>query len=165
MAKPRTQITVDEIARFVARDHSQSTANCRVLLDAIAQLRQQLGNLADQPDSGEIYIITVMTRPRSKVAVRRTDGELVRYESRDTRSWGWYPTLAEAERALDANLTDMHETQYDVAVIERQPPGICAGATEESWWIFDPAANEALGGYVRGAKPEDLAQIVQFGMA
>lgn len=39
MVKPRSKISVAEIEQYVARGHSQSAANCRVLLDEIHRLR------------------------------------------------------------------------------------------------------------------------------
>lgn len=40
--KPRTHNTVADIERFVAQGYSQSAGNCRVLLDEITRLRQEI---------------------------------------------------------------------------------------------------------------------------
>jgi hypothetical protein len=43
--KPRTQNTVADIERFVSLGYSQSAGNCRVLLDEITRLRQEVKSL------------------------------------------------------------------------------------------------------------------------
>lgn len=173
MTKPRASNTVQDIANFVAHGHSQSAANCRVLLDEIERLRGELKRhgLASRPEAAGrsgIYVITVLTtlRPRPIVVPGRygAPARIDEIAHRDSRSWGWYATLAEAEDALAHNVTDMHEGLYDIAVLERVPAGVLAFAQQESWWRFDPAANAGAGGYTRAERPDDLDNVLNFAL-
>lgn len=58
--KPRSNNKINDIARFVAAGHSQSAANCRVLLDRIQHLesenKQLRQALAPFVKSGELLV-------------------------------------------------------------------------------------------------------------
>lgn len=162
MAKPRTENSIADIARFAAQGHAQSPANVRVLLDEIERLRNALR--AKTPAPQAIYVVTVMTDLRRKTIVvpgRYAAPDRTReVEHRDSRSWGWYATLAEAEAALKMNYADMHEGIYDIAVIERYEPGILPVAAAQSWWRFEPR----IKGYEPAERPADLETVVNFAL-
>lgn len=98
-----------------------------------------------------IYTMTVMRF--SKKDKRKTS----------QRVWGWYPTFAEAKRAVLGNYGDMFESgYYQLAVIEEMRAGCLAMSTNE-WWYE--------GTYVNGQtkvkkieKPKQFQRIVHFSM-
>lgn len=55
----------------------------------------------------------------------------------DFRTFGYYPTLWEAERALQENRLDLHEYRYMYAVIEHIEPGIHPNAQALAWYKYD----------------------------
>jgi hypothetical protein len=114
-----------------------------------------------------IFIVTVFTRVKPKlVAINGgpNKGSIREHQLRDTRTWGWFQTLEDASEALRINDGDMHETTYDLAVVEKTGWGSMAMAEEETWFAFDRAANEGRGGYVPAGRPADLDGVVGFGM-
>jgi hypothetical protein len=114
---------------------------------------------------GGLYFVTVLGRlkpTRRLIETGPRKGEILEREARSQRCWGYLETLAEAEEALIQNVTDMHETIYELAVIERIEAGILGQAVEISWWRFDREARGGTGGYVKAAKPADLESLVHF---
>lgn len=76
--KPRTSNTIDDIRRFVAAGHSQSPANCRVLLDEINRLagnqREDWKPIASAPRDGTlIQIVYTGTRGERKIDIGAYD--------------------------------------------------------------------------------------------
>jgi prepilin-type processing-associated H-X9-DG protein len=107
-----------------------------------------------------IFVITVITPPRDR-NVAMADGSVrLVPDQRSSRAWGWYADLEKARDALARNLTDLHETIYDDAVIEEVEEGVCPEIVAEHWFRFDHAAN----GYVPCDKPADLANQAHFGI-
>jgi len=82
--KPRTSNSVADIAKFVAAGHSQSAANCRVLLDEIERLRRDndrlevsIGWLADVTAAtayslGELKSTSKYERGRQALILEKT---------------------------------------------------------------------------------------------
>jgi len=58
---------------------------------------------------------------------------------RESRSWGWMPTLKGAQTAVRKNSADMHECMYNYCLIEQVPAGIIPiGAKVMGWYKWDP---------------------------
>lgn len=55
----------------------------------------------------------------------------------DIRTFGYFKSLHDAEKALVLNTYDMHETMYNYAVIERIGEGIHPNAQAISWFEYD----------------------------
>lgn len=53
---------------------------------------------------------------------------------RDSRCWGWFPTEAEAKKAVKKNAGDMFEMSYTHIVIEKVPAGIVVMAEAVHWY-------------------------------
>ena len=52
-------------------------------------------------------------------------------------TWGYYWNREEAIDAVHRNVTDMHETIYPYAIIERLEPGLFPGPKEREWFGWD----------------------------
>ena len=52
-------------------------------------------------------------------------------------AWGYYWNREEAIDAVHRNVTDMHETIYPYAIIERLEPGLFPGPKEREWFGWD----------------------------
>lgn len=107
-----------------------------------------------------IFIITVMTEARDKPVAMRDGTVKVMPDQRDNRTWGWYGQLDAALDAVHRNLTDLHETVYDYAVIEETGEGVCPDIVSERWFRFSRSEN----GYRPCEKPADLRQVTHFAM-
>lgn len=55
----------------------------------------------------------------------------------DQRAWGYYYKFADAKRAVENNLTNLHENCYNYALIERIDQGICGYAEQMQWYVWD----------------------------
>lgn len=67
-----------------------------------------------------------------------------------SRCFGYKEFLYDAERALNENHLDMHETIYHYAVIEKIGPYIHPEVEEEYWFKYDKEKD----GFFRIEKPE-----------
>ena len=52
-------------------------------------------------------------------------------------AWGYYWRKEDAVRAVHRNITDMHETIYPYAIIERLKPGLFPVPKEREWFGWD----------------------------
>ena len=52
-------------------------------------------------------------------------------------AWGYYWNREDAVRAVHRNVTDMHETIYPYAIIERLEPGLFPVPKEREWFGWD----------------------------
>ena len=52
-------------------------------------------------------------------------------------AWGYYWNRENAVDAVHRNVTDMHETIYPYAIIERLEPGLFPGPKEREWFGWD----------------------------
>lgn len=89
--------------------------------------------------------------------------------TRNQRTWGWFPTFEEAEKAVLSNATDMFECNYyNLAVIEEVESGLIAHVVQEKWYkavyssfsgknCFNPQVSEI-------PKPKCFKYTVNFGM-
>lgn len=83
-----------------------------------------------------------------------------------SRSWGWFPTRAEAQAA--ATSLDTEAGYYNYAVIEEFEPGVCTlnvGLFEwpddgQEWYKHD----ESLNKFVRCERPEEYKQVCNIGL-
>jgi hypothetical protein len=66
------------------------------------------------------------------------------------RCWGYYSDHDKALSALHENRTDMWETIYDYAVLEKIPEGLIPDPEEVQWFKFDMKRN----GYFEIPMPE-----------
>ena len=64
-------------------------------------------------------------------------------------AWGYYWRREDAVRAVHRNVTDMHETIYPYAIIERLEPGLFPAPKERKWYD----RNEGKGGYCESEVP------------
>lgn len=74
-----------------------------------------------------IYTVTVL---------READPENPRAFPKCRRVWGFETTLAEAEKVVSGNLSDLFEFYYQYAVIEEVPAGVPAWGYGplKTWW-------------------------------
>ena len=56
-------------------------------------------------------------------------------------AWGYYWRKEDAVRAVHRNVTDMHETIYPYAIIERLEPGLFPVPKEREWFGWDEEKN------------------------
>lgn len=88
------------------------------------------------PDVSPIYTVTVMYlgfKDRKPGEENTTNPREV--EMKRSRTWGWYPTLERATKAVMENHTDMYEMgYYNCACIEERPTGAAALPTKEHWF-------------------------------
>ena len=52
-------------------------------------------------------------------------------------AWGYYRNREDAVRAVHKNVTDIHETIYPYAIIERLEPGLFPVPKEREWFGWD----------------------------
>ena len=72
------------------------------------------------------------------------------------RTWGFYSERETAVQALHENWTDMWETCYDYAVIEKYDEGIShCNFDSRQWFKFD----EERGGYFEIAEPKCVKHV------
>ena len=76
----------------------------------------------------------------------------------DQRTWGYYKEREMAVQALHENWTDMQETLYSYALIEKIEEGISATANERQWFKWDVARQ----GFFEIEEPECVEHIVNF---
>jgi len=81
------------------------------------------------------YIYTV-----TSIDGRQLESGKFNSKAHDPRCWGWYPTLKEAQTAVDNNAGDMAECcYYTHALIQKLGSGIPAemfSETKEYWYIW-----------------------------
>jgi hypothetical protein len=105
-----------------------------------------------------IYVLTVMQLGDEQCAIKRS------------RTWGWFPDLAEAEKVVRSNAPDIYANgAYTTAVVEEMGAGPLTLATSEHWYRakrIKPGGIESPGTYEVEPidKPELLRGIVGFGM-
>jgi hypothetical protein len=61
-------------------------------------------------------------------------------KSYTTRSWGWFPTLAQAEECVrdeESNDLIFESGTFQWAIIEEVPPGFMGGAADRKTWWFE----------------------------
>lgn len=68
-------------------------------------------------------------------------GELGLPEYGCQRCWGYFHDYETAVKALHGNWTDMWETIYDYAVLEKIPEGIIPDVEEMHWFKYDMKHN------------------------
>lgn len=99
-----------------------------------------------------------MTHPEEKtqatifVLVAACDG----VQSYNTRSWGWYPTKAQAEADIFADNNDLifESGTFTYAVIVEVPPGFMGGLDERNHWWYLAVQREEIGEYRIERLPE-----------
>ena len=109
----------------------------------------------DKVDGREfIYLITVLT----------SVGDIKK------RTWGWYPEFEDAEKVILENQTDIFESYYDLAVIEKVPCGVIAIA-EDTWWykvvydrVYDRLNTFLVEKIDKIEKPQRFENNFNFGM-
>lgn len=77
----------------------------------------------------------------------------------DIRCVGYFKLFNQAEFAILNNCGDIHETNYQYAVIENFGPGLYPLDLEENWWY---EWNKDKEEYVRINKPEIFKGFVNF---
>ena len=90
-----------------------------------------------------MFLITCLER------IERNDRRFLICGTR--RTFGYFPTLEEAESALNNNLCDMHEYLYDYALIEEIHYGIHPDVQQEFWFQWDFEKR----GFFRIEKPKE----------
>ena len=78
----------------------------------------------------------------------------------DQRTWGYYKDYEVALLVLHENRTNMWETCYDYAVLEKFDEGICPDCQERHWFKYDCERD----GYFEIEEPECVKRIVNFGI-
>ena len=78
-------------------------------------------------ENNMIYLVTVCTH-----CVEDENTGCINLGS--TRIWGWMPTLVEAQRVIENNISDIWEHYYDYAFIEEVPYGVPAYPIQTQWW-------------------------------
>lgn len=79
------------------------------------------------------------------------------------RTWGYYFTSAEAEKAILENWTDLFEMgYYDLAVVEEAPTGIAVRHREISWFAADYSKDTRSPVVRRVERPEWASNICNF---
>ena len=81
-------------------------------------------------------------------------------EHGDKRTWGYYEDKETATRALHENWTDMWETIYGYALLEKFGPGICPQHQERQWFKYDRERD----GYFEIEEPEFVKRVVNFAL-
>ena len=76
----------------------------------------------------------------------------------DHRTWGYYKDYDIALLALHENWTDMWETCYDYAVLERFPEGVFPYCEERYWFKY----NRERDGYFEIEEPECVKPFCNF---
>jgi hypothetical protein len=108
-----------------------------------------------------VFVLTVMWLDAQ--GCEPTDRSKRRY-----RTWGWFPTLELAEKAVVTNDADIYEDgYYNVAILEEMTWGSLAFARAEHWYSATPiVADGRITGYDVQAieKPVSLQGVVSFGM-
>lgn len=69
-----------------------------------------------------------------------------------SRTFGYYEDYLTAEKALNENWCDMHETIYNYAVVEAIEPGIHPYPKERNFFKYD----REKGGFFRIPEPEEF---------
>lgn len=95
-----------------------------------------------------IYVIMVCTKLEEGIYPDGKKSGFPKYGERCTV--GYYKSLADAENALATNATDMWETCYDYACIERVQEGLCRPGQLISWYKY----NKEKDGYLAIDTPE-----------
>ena len=74
----------------------------------------------------------------------------------DSRRWGWYETLEDAEKVVLENESNIFENYYDYAVIEEMPEGALACSKNEWWYLYK---NDMVS---KCKKPKKFFQVCNF---
>jgi hypothetical protein len=77
-----------------------------------------------------------------------------------SRTFGWYPNLKTAKKCVEKNWSDIHEQEYEMAVIERVSSG-CFSFPILEWW-YKWVGNHDNGSYIPGEKPKRFKNIISF---
>jgi hypothetical protein len=104
-----------------------------------------------------IFVLTVMAFDGDKPVRGRS------------RTWGWFPTLAQAEQTVKTNDADIYENgYYNVVVVEEMAWGSLAMAKAEHWYSAVARLDDerCVAGYTvtKIDKPAALQNTVSFGM-
>ena len=97
-----------------------------------------------------MYFITVMER------IGKTD--LGWLDIGSQRCWGYFKDKEAAINTVVNNVTDLNETKYDCAVIEKIGEGISAVAEFEQWFKYNAKTNK----YEEIEKPETVKSYCNF---
>ncbi len=76
----------------------------------------------------------------------------------DQRTWGYYKDYNMALRVLHGNRTDIWETCYDYAVLEKFGEGISPYCEERHWFKY----NRERDGYFEIEEPECVKHLCNF---
>lgn len=76
----------------------------------------------------------------------------------DDRTWGFFSNKDDAVRVLHNNITDVHESFYEYAVIEEYYEGIGSSTQNRQWFKW----NDKKGGYVEINEPICVRNICNF---
>lgn len=110
--------------------------------------------------SETIFVLTVMY-------LHSTESEQF-HAARRHRTWGWFPSLAQAELTVMSNDADIYEDgYYNIVVVEEMSWGSMAMAVAEHWYAAKPVVvDHQIQKYdvSKIDKPEAIAGIVHFGM-
>jgi len=80
----------------------------------------------------------------------------------NSRTWGWYKELKDAQQCVEENWGDIYEGEYTAAVIERISEGILHGADiPEEWWYKWKGTWEK-GCYKKWKKPKEYDHTICF---
>jgi hypothetical protein len=100
---------------------------------------------------------------------RGADGRVNYEPGENTRCFGYFPTIEEAESAVRENLGDIHECWYTLCVIEKLQPGIhpMGWLEDESFprpmW-FEWTGSSENGSWQPIECPEEAKGIVNFAL-
>ena len=89
--------------------------------------------------------------------MKRTRGS---FDGGAVRTFGFYETLDDAERALNVNSCDLHECLYKYAVVEKMEPAIHPYVEQEVWFKWD----EDRQGFFRISKPKETEHYCNFAL-
>lgn len=78
----------------------------------------------------------------------------------NSRVFGWFTELEEAQEAVNENRYDLHECLYDFIVIEQISEGIHCCASKEWWYKWDREIRQ----FNPIEKPKETKFIVNWGI-
>jgi len=111
-------------------------------------------NARPKEDPNVIYTVTTFEHPTRRLG--RNDHT---YDWRESRTVGWFSTLAEAEHIVTHNACDINEDgYYPYAVIQPTEEGPYSLNWDSYWYEWNGEQ------YVPCEKPEEFKQTINFGM-